>query len=102
MVVATHRPFSPRFGERRHEGALAPLLDDLGAEGARHVYLDGGMLIRTGLREGLVDDMTVSIVPVTIGGGRPLFGDGGPDRKWMLTNVRSWSNGLVQVQYRRA
>src|SRR5438874_558269 len=96
VVVLTHRPIGARHGETTHSGALAPLAEQLAAEGIRRVYLDGGITVRQGLDEDLVDDMTISTVPVTIGAGRPLFGGKPCTSQWTLTSVRSYSNGLVQ------
>jgi dihydrofolate reductase len=101
VVVLTHRPIDARHGETTHEGALAPLAARLAAEGVRRVYLDGGVAIRQGLDEDLVDDMTISTVPRTIGAGRPLFGGTARTLAWKLASVRSLPSGLVQARYER-
>lgn len=101
VLVVTNRPLAPRHGEEAYAGALAPLMDRLGAEGARRVYLDGGHLIRQGLDEGLIDDMTLSLVPVLLGKGRPLFTRGLPESQWELVSAASHPTGLVQVRYAR-
>lgn len=100
LVVVSHRPFEPKHGEERHEGALAPLMDRLGDEGVRRVYLDGGALVQQALAEGLVDDLTLTIVPVTLGTGRRLFGDTTPERTWTFAGSQSWPSGLTQLRYR--
>ncbi|HKA89818.1 MAG TPA: dihydrofolate reductase family protein [Haliangiales bacterium] len=102
VVVLTHRPLDARHGETTHAGALAPLAARLAAEGCRRVYLDGGVAIRQGLDEDLVDDMTISTVPITIGAGRPLFGGAPRTTAWTLTSVRGYPSGLVQARYERA
>ena len=102
VVVLTHRPLAPRHGETTYEGALKPLMERLAREGVRRVYLDGGRAIRQGLDEDIVDDMTISTVPVTIGAGRPLFGGAPCTTKWTLTAVQQYRNGLVQSHYERA
>jgi len=101
VIVLTHRPIEARHGETTHEGALAPLAARLAAEGVRRVYLDGGLVIRQGLDEDLVDDMTLSTVPLTIGAGRPLFGGKPCTTDWTLTAARSYPNGLAQAKYER-
>ncbi len=101
VIVLTHRPIDARHGETTHAGALAPLAARLASEGVRRVYLDGGVAIRQGLDEGLVDDMTISTVPITIGSGRPLFGGAPLTTAWTLTMVRSYPSGLVQARYER-
>lgn len=101
VVVLTHRPIEARHGETTHEGALAPLMERLAAEGVRHVYLDGGIAIQQGLAEGLVDDLTISTVPVMIGAGRPLFRGASQTTSWRLDSVRSFPSGLVQARYEK-
>jgi dihydrofolate reductase len=102
VVVLTHRPLVARRGETTYAGPLAPLAARLAAEGVRHVYLDGGVAIRQGLDEDLVDDMTISTVPVTLGAGRPLFGGAPRTTRWTLSSFRSLASGLVQGRYERA
>jgi dihydrofolate reductase len=101
VIVLTHRPLVPRAGESAHAGALAPLLDRLGAEGVRAVYLDGGAAVRQGLREDLVDELTLSVVPQLLGDGRPLFGGGVPPSHWTLQRSRAYARGLVQSTWLR-
>ncbi len=50
------------------------VLDDLAAQNVHRVYLDGGKVIQSFLREGLVADMVITTVPVLLGAGKPLFG----------------------------
>lgn len=103
VIVLTHRPIEPLHGETTYAGALRPLVDRLAAEGVQRIYLDGGNAIHGGLDEDLVDDITVSIVPRTIGAGRPLFGTGGPHLyAWTMTDTCTFPNGIVQVHYERA
>lgn len=101
VVVLTHRPIEAKHGETTHSGELVPLMTRLAADGVRRVYLDGGVAIRQGLEEDLVDDMTISFVPVTLGAGRPLFGGKAHITQWTLTAVRKNPSGLVQVCYER-
>lgn len=78
----------------------ADLLHDLETRKARHIYLDGGATIQRFLREGLVDEMTITTIPVLIGEGLPLFGPLGQDVKLELLASRSFPNGFVQNRYR--
>lgn len=67
--------------------------------GYKHIYLDGGQVIRSFLREGLVTEMTITTIPILIGKGIPLFGDMGRDIRLKLKGSRSWENGFVQATY---
>ncbi|MES2361345.1 MAG: dihydrofolate reductase family protein [Pseudomonadota bacterium] len=51
----------------------AALVARLTAMGCSHLYIDGGKTIQGFLAANLVDDITVTTIPVLIGAGRPLF-----------------------------
>jgi dihydrofolate reductase len=75
------------------------LVEKLSQEGYKRMYLDGGKVIQSFLRNGLVDDMTLTTIPVLIGEGLPLFGSIEKDIKLRLLESRSWANGFVQSEY---
>ncbi|MBA7987971.1 dihydrofolate reductase [Enterobacter asburiae] len=76
------------------------VLDDLAAQNVHRVYLDGGQVIQSFLREGLVADMVITTVPVLLGAGKPLFGTLPQDIDLTLVSSRSFPSGLVQSYYR--
>jgi dihydrofolate reductase len=100
VTVLTHRELPSRHGESAHAGALMPLLARLHAEGARHVYLDGGGAIRQALAENLLDEMIISTIPLLLGRGRALFGGDGVASTWDLLDSRAWPSGLVRNTWR--
>jgi dihydrofolate reductase len=81
--------------------AAAPeeILGDLAAQGARRIYVDGGQVVRAFLQRRLVRRLIVTLIPVLIGTGRPLWGHGDGDLPLTLGAVRHWPNGFVQVEY---
>lgn len=76
------------------------VLADLAAQNAHRVYLDGGQVIQSFLREGLVADIVITTVPVLLGSGIPLFGSLTRDIDLTLLSSRSFPSGLVQSHYR--
>lgn len=76
------------------------VLEELQAKGVTRVYIDGGQTIRSFLAEGLVRRMIVTLIPVLLGQGRPLWGHGAGDVELTLVTSRFWGNGFVQVEYR--
>ncbi|CAI0887775.1 dihydrofolate reductase family protein [Serratia grimesii] len=74
-------------------------LEQLATQNVHHAYVDGGQLIQSFLREGLVSDMMITKVPVLLGSGRPLFGSLQHDIDLKLLSSRSFPSGLVQSHY---
>jgi dihydrofolate reductase len=78
------------------------LVERLAAQGATHLYVDGGKTIQGFLSAALIDELTITRVPILIGTGVPLFGPLNHD-VW-LTHIatRQIGNGFVQSKYRVA
>jgi dihydrofolate reductase len=89
----------PGADVRPVSGELAAVVERLRADGIERVYVDGGATIRTWLEAGLVDRMTISVVPVLIGEGIPLFGGTGPDITLDLESSVTFDGGMVQRTY---
>lgn len=64
--------------------------------------MGGGELVRDFLRDDLVDELHLGIVPMLLGGGIPLFPAGFPQREFKLRENRSFAKGLVFLEYERA
>ena len=75
------------------------LLERLSGEGTKHVYVDGGITIQGFLSEGLVDEITVSVIPVIIGDGIPLFGSIKKDIRLTHVGTTAFDSGFVQTTY---
>ena len=75
------------------------LVDRLHAEGRRHLYVDGGRTIQSFLSAGLLDELTITLIPVLLGSGRPLFGPLWADVALDLISSRSYPFGFVQNRY---
>lgn len=59
---------------------------------------DQGIIIRF-MEQGLIDEITVNIIPVILGVGLPMFGNNKQKQGWTLKNQTIYSNGVVQLQY---
>jgi dihydrofolate reductase len=80
-------------------GTPGEVVSRLAAEGAQHVYVDGGMTIQSFLRGGLIDRLVISRVPVLIGCGIPLFGALPRDVRLRHVATKAFQGGLVQSEY---
>jgi len=79
--------------------SLPILLRRLSDEGVEHVYVDGGKTIQGFLSESLLDEVTITVIPIILGDGIPLFGNPRNDihLKHIRTNVFDF--GFVQSTY---
>ncbi len=77
------------------------LLRHLAEQGYKSLYIDGGKVIQSFLRDDCIDDLIITKIPVLIGKGLPLFGD--LDRDLAFTHIQTtpYPNGLVKSHYRR-
>lgn len=106
VVLSRHGvavPASLRATVQASGEAPTALMARLGAAGWRRAYVDGGEVIRAFLHEGLIDEMTITTVPVAIGRGRSLWGGALPrDLPLELLDLKRWDFGAVQAHYRLA
>jgi dihydrofolate reductase len=75
-------------------------LEKMSKQGWRRAYIDGGQVIQSFLRAGLIDDIIVTRVPLLLGNGRPLFGPLHRDVKLDHVETTAFPSGLVQSRYR--
>lgn len=80
--------------------APATLVARLSAQGMRHLYIDGGRTIQRFLSDALIDEITITTIPVLIGSGRPLFGPLPEDVRLEHISTRAFDFGFVQSRYR--
>jgi len=50
---------------------------------------------------GLIDEVTLLVLPVTLGNGLPLATGSSREHGWQLTHCEKYDNGVVRVCYRR-
>jgi dihydrofolate reductase len=80
-------------------GEPAEIVAKLAAEGAHHLYVDGGITVQRFLRAGLVDRITITRVPVLVGEGIPLFGVVPRDIQLRHVATQTYPGGLVKSEY---
>ena len=82
----------PALAERVRVTDLGPreLMQALRREGWSRAYVDGGRLVQSFIRDGLIEGLVLTIVPILIG----------RDIDLELTGTTAFPSGLVQVRYR--
>ncbi|MCU7810524.1 MAG: dihydrofolate reductase family protein [Candidatus Thiodiazotropha sp. (ex Notomyrtea botanica)] len=102
IVLSSHSiVFPPNLPNTVSHSSESPkdLLERLSKAGVTHVYIDGGNTIQRFLSVGLIDEITITVIPVIIGEGIPLFG---PLEKYIhLAHIRThvFDFGFVQTTY---
>ena len=76
------------------------LVERLSANGLNHMYIDGGLTIQSFLAAGLIDEITVTFIPVLLGSGKSLFGALPHDVQLEHVSSKAFDFGFVQSKYR--
>ncbi len=82
-----------------YQGELSSLCSRLHEDGVKKVWVDGGITISNFLAERLVDEITLSIIPILLGSGIPLFNPAVNEHTCKLTSSQSYPSGLTQLRY---
>lgn len=79
-----------------------PFVRELKRQPGKSIWLlGGGQLTAEMLREDLVDRIILTVHPLLLGSGAPLFPNPFPRRDFTLEKSESFSTGLVQLTYGR-
>lgn len=81
------------------EGKPHEIAGRLDERGIHRAYIDGGVTIQSFLVAGLITEMTLTVLPVLIGDGIPLFGSIPADIHLRLRGSETFANGLLQSIY---
>lgn len=83
------------------KGNAMELLRSIHADGYANLYVDGGQVIQSFLKDDLIDEMTITVIPVLLGKGIPLFGELDQMLKFSCVASKRYENGLVQHIFTR-
>ena len=99
-LVFTSRPLAVHPGVVLVPGDPVPVIKKEKAQAEQDLWLvGGGQLVRTLHRAGLIDELILSLIPVTLGAGIPLFAGLAQETFWTLGQSKSFSSGIVQLVY---
>jgi dihydrofolate reductase len=95
------RPQGEDVDVRIIEAKIPDLYDEvIGAAGERDLWVVGGGNVASQFADaGLLDELLVTIVPVVLGEGKPLFDRRLPGGPMQLMGTRCFDNGMVELRY---
>jgi dihydrofolate reductase len=100
VITRTERPGMGKI--QFYTGNLTELVHKLKSENGKNIYCDGGAEITNELlKNDLIDEFIISVIPVLVGGGTRLFKDGRPEQQLELVTTKTFDTGLTQLHYRR-
>ncbi|SHN34666.1 Dihydrofolate reductase [Cyclobacterium lianum] len=103
VYVMTRSPRPDTGRVKFYTDDLPSLVRKLKAAGGKNIYCDGGAeIVNALLKEDLIDEFIISVIPILLGEGIRLFNDDRPEQDLTLVKARSFETGLVQLHYRRA
>lgn len=81
-------------------GDPGEITQKISEQGYKHLYIDGGKTIQGFLNAGLIEELTITTIPVLIGSGIPLFGALNKDIHLSIVESRTFKNRVVQTRYK--
>lgn len=99
--VLPHRALQDRASIHFVNGSLAELLQHLRAEEGKDIWICGAAsLVHQAHRDGLIDEITIFLIPCIMGKGIRLFENFDKEQKLTLISTRHYK-GIVDIVYRR-
>ncbi|WP_031443267.1 dihydrofolate reductase family protein [Arenibacter algicola] len=83
------------------KGSLVQILEKIHNKGYHRLYIDGGVTIQNFLKEDLIDEITITTIPIVLGGGSALFSVLPKELEFTLVASKVFLDQLVQNHYIR-
>jgi dihydrofolate reductase len=85
------------------KGNVAEEVSRLKQQPGKDITIVGsGTLVRSLLRDGLLDELTLMVHPIVMGSGKRLFEEGGDQKALELVDSKTFSTGVLYLTYRPA
>ncbi len=85
------------------EGDVAEAVSRRKQENGKNIMVNGSAtLVRSLLRDNLLDELRLFVQPVVVGSGGRLFEDGGDQVELKLADTHTYDNGVISLTYKPA
>ncbi len=82
-------------------GSPSEVLKSIHGKGYADLYIDGGVALQGFLEEDLIDEMIITVLPILLGDGIPLFGKLSQTMAFEHIKTEILLDEMVQSHYRR-
>ena len=82
-------------------GDIKEIITQLNQKGYKNLYIDGGRVIQSFLQEDLIDEIIITLVPILLGKGVPLFGKLEQHLQFRHKTTEIYDHTLVKSHYTR-
>lgn len=83
-----------------YSGNIPELIERLKKKGYKNAYIDGGITITSFLNLDLINEITITQVPILLGSGKPLFGKLDNPIQLESTTTKAYPNNFMQFSYK--
>jgi len=103
VLSNTLKEVPDKLNDKAHtvKGTLTDVLEQIHQRGFYRLYIDGGVTIQSFLKEDLIDEMVITIIPILLGGGSPLFSELPKELEFVCTRSEVYLNTIVQNHFSR-
>ena len=103
VVSSTMKEIPEKLQGKAHlvKGNLNEILKQIHDRDCFRLYIDGGKLIQSFLKEDLIDEMVITIIPVLLGEGIPLFGEMPKPLNFECKKSKLFLDAIVQNHFVR-
>ncbi len=98
--VLTRTPKESENGVTFFSGDIPSFINDLKSKKGKNIYCDGGgEVVQLLMKDSLIDEYIISVMPIILGDGKPLFKGGINKIDIELQSSKSFESGVVQLHY---
>lgn len=99
--VITHTEKEKKGNVTFYNGSLIDLISELKTKSGKNIFCDGGAeILNELLKDKIIDEIILSIIPIMVGNGTKLFYLDIPEQELILLSAKSYETGLVQLHYK--
>ena len=83
-----------------YSGSIPALITKLEKQGYKKAYIDGGITITNFFNLGLINEITLTLAPILLGRGIPLFGNFSKQIKLTDAKATAFPNNFIELKYK--